>query len=270
MSKQIIITEEQFNKLLNEELGISEEVSNKTLEVFSLLETVINTNKSIGEKNELFNYYNGSLTFDFLNCKVICTVNCYNFFNKEYFDYSKFESNGWSVYLNKNTCFMGVDVPMISGTVVKNVVIDTIQREIEHLYQQIVAGKRFSNEEYYATIATNINSNNKIVKQVAKLIYGTIKSEQDGFVNGLYAFLMSSPGVFSMQSLYKSECWKLYSEMITIYNELDGNQEMLNEFTKYKISKTKVRKSIDALLRKIGRVIIKVKQDKIKKQGWRY
>ena len=51
---------------------------------------------------------------------------------------------------------------------------------------------------------------------------------------------------------------------------MDDNQEMLNEFAKYKISKTKIRKSIDVLLRKIGRVIIKVKQDKIKKQGWRY
>ena len=268
MPKRLILTEEQFNNLINEELGVSNFVIEKTNELFSIIENaLLNCNES--EDFDNYSIKKCTVRFSLLDVNISCSLEFYNYYNREYYDYSNVSSDAWSVYLGKKTCFMGIIVPCISGTIVKNETFDSIQHELEHIYQQVIMKKPFSDSITYAKIKTNMYSENELVNKTARLVYGCIKSEQDGFVNGLYAYLMSLPEFFSMTSLKNSSAWKLYEDMINIYNQYFDNIEFINELKKYNLTINKVNQKINQFIRKIGRVVIKIKQDKYKKQGWK-
>lgn len=267
INKKLILTENQFKQLIKEELGISEEVANMAISVYEQIEN--NKEKDEVESNDYFSKWVSSLKFNFLNCKVNCSITYYNYFSNEYYQYSNIVSTGWSVYVTDKLFFMGIIVPMVSGNIVKDEVIDTIQHELSHIYEQKMMGKQYSQNKVYSSLKTNMYSDNEIVNKAANLVYGCIKSEQDGFVNGLYAYLMSQPELFSIETLKKSECWKLYEKMVSIYNENSNDSEFISELKKYKFTLNKVDKLINNFITKIGRVIVKVKQDKYKKQGFR-
>lgn len=268
MPKKLIITENQFKQLLQEELCISEIVANTTISVYNMIEESAKT-KTDKETNEHFSKWNFPVNFDFFGSKIDCSVTCYNYFSKEYFEYSQITSDGWSVCLSNKLFFMGITVPMVSGQISRQEVMDTIQHELSHIYEQKMMGNAYSNNDAYSLLKTNMGSLNELISKTAKLIYGCIKSEQSGFVNGLYAYLMSQPEIFSMETLKKSDCWKLYEDMISIYNQFSDNPEFVKELKKYKMNLTKIEKLINNFINKIGKVVVKVKQDKFKKQGFR-
>lgn len=164
---------------------------------------------------------------------------------------------------------MGLTIPCVSGTIIKSETIDTIQHELEHIYQQVMMSKMFSDSMSYAKVKTNMCSENELINKTARLVYGCIKSEQDGFVNGLYAYLMSLPEFFSMDSFKKSSTWKLYVEMVNIYNEFINNPNFIIELKKYKLNPQKVEQKINQFVGKIGKVVSKVQKDKYEKQGWK-
>lgn len=268
INKKFILTENQLKQLIKEELGISEEVANMAISVYEQIENKIKEKEDI-ETNDYFSKWSSSLNFNFFNCKVNCSITYYNYFSKDYYQFSKITSTGWSVYVTDKLFFMGIIIPMVSGNIVKDEVIDIIQHELTHIYEQKMMGKPYSKNSIYSLLKANMSSNDEIVNKTANLIYGCIKSEQDGFVNGLYAYLMSQPELFSMETLKKSTCWKLYEKMISIYNELLDNQQFHNELKKYKFNLNKIDKLINNFINKIGKVIIKVQEDKYKKQGFR-
>ena len=164
---------------------------------------------------------------------------------------------------------MGLIIPCISGTIVKKDAMDSIQHELEHLYQQIMMGKIFKDSYKYANIKTNRNSNDEIVRKTAELVYGCIKSEQDGFINGLYAYLMAMPKMVSWETLKETPAWKLYSNIVEIYNLYKDNPLFITELKKYKVNQNKIFKAINNFIKKIGRTYNKVLKDKMEKQGWR-
>lgn len=270
MGKKIILSESQFFSILNEELGISNEIIKKTDEVYSIICDAVKNNKQTAVSFEYYTFNQFSITFEWFNAKVITSVDCYNYINKEMYKFSNVRTDGWSSYADKKYLFMGLVVPCISGTILKEEVKDTIQHELEHLYQQIIMGKPFSNNKIYNMIKTNRNNKeNDVIRNAAQLAYGCIKSEQDGYINGLYSYLMSIPSLFSFSILKKSPVWKLYEEMNNIYEKYKDTPEFLLELKKYKLTHKKIEKSLGNFVRKIGRVVAKVKNDKYEKQGWR-
>ena len=80
---------------------------------------------------------------------------------------------------------------------------------------------------------------------------------------------MAKPEMPSMETIKKSECWILYEKMCSIYNEFCDEQDFIKELKKYKMTPEKVMKLCDNFIKKIGKVLVKVKQDKYKKQGFR-
>lgn len=268
MQKKLTITENQFKQLLNEELGVSEMVADLSMSVYKKIEEEVKIKTDV-ETSDFYSKWNNSLTFDLFGGNVSCSITCYNFFTKEYYEYSGVVSTGWSVYVSDKLFFMGLTIPMISGQIVKSNVIDTIQHELSHLFEQKMMGKKYSDSNIYSFIKTNMESRNVIVSKTAQLMYGCIKSEQDSYVNGLYAYLMAKPEMPSMEIIKKSECWILYEKMCSIYNEFCDEQDFIKELKKYKMTPEKVMKLCDNFIKKIGKVLVKVKQDKYKKQGFR-
>lgn len=269
MVKKLIITESQLKTLINEELGISSDIIKKTNEIFTFIENGISNNKENVKKFDNYSINKFSVKFDFFDTIVNCSVECYNYYTKEYYEYSNIDTSAWSVYTGKRFSFMGIIVPCISGKIVKEETMDSLQHELEHLYQQVMMKKPFSNKEIYAQLKTDRYSEDEIIRKTANLVYGCLVSEQDGFVNGLYSYLMSLPIFFSMEALKESSTWELYSEMVSTFNEFKNNQKFIDELKHYKFTKNKVVQSLNRFITKIGKVIVKVQQDKYKKQGWR-
>ena len=102
------------------------------------------------------------------------------------------------------------------------------------------------------------------------MFYACIKSEQDGFINGLYSYLMLQPWYYDEGHLHNSGAWKLYSESVETYLKYNNMPAFKDELKQYKLTQNKVCKMLNSFVRKIGKVVIKVKHDKISKQGYRF
>jgi len=266
---KILITESQFKKILQEELGISDEIAKKTNEFFDILKKDISENMEIFEKEKFFSSYNGYLKYDLLGINVGISYKVINYYTKEYYDKFGVEAEGWSSF-DKRYCVIGLFIPCVSGTIIKTEVMDTIQHEFEHIYQQYLIGGNFPDSSVYSKVITNMSDNNDFISKVAKLVYGCTKNEQDGYINGMYAYVMALPEVFTYDNLKKTPCYKIYNEIVDIYNELSDNENFEKELKKYNLTKNLILKNINNFGRKIARTYAKIQKDKIIKQGFRF
>lgn len=171
MGKKIIITEEQFRQILNEELGIAKVVTDASREL----------------KNELFKRINYSNSGEFEFHDINVKYNVYSFVDDEEFlmwydtNYDQYV-NGYS-FVNKTLTLtiikIGVDYNVASLN-------DTIQHELEHYYQTKMAGHDFSNDSYNNAYS-KLEDYNAYIQNVSIIEYYSSHVEIDAFVNGAYA-----------------------------------------------------------------------------------
>ena len=203
----------ELNRVIAEELGISRIVWTVSNKIYSLIEKSFRENyptqkeeKSDGVwmiRND-FEYY-----FPNVEKEITIRYEIVNFKNAQHMDLyaasCDIRNDGYSMaqfFKNIDKRKKGVlDFGTIavygvaiSGTIQKNALMDTIQHEVEHLYQQIMMGKEFG-DEGIGVITNSLSSKNKFVKTVALFLYMSLKSEQEGFANGLYAYCRQSPTV---------------------------------------------------------------------------
>lgn len=264
---------EELRKVIKEELGISDKVTEISKMLFSEIMDRIPTVEE-KEKNDVMIKKEFSLTFSVDGAKINCGVAYRNFLSK---DFSKiyntsYITDGSSVRISNKIFFCFINVFAVCGTLNKEKAMETIQHEVEHIFQQIRTGHSFGGDQLYGKIKTDMESGYKNRSKVARLLYYTLKPEQEGFINGLYAFLMDSMEPYTEELLKKSETWGNYLFSKNTLKEIKENPELktiFNEyFNDYGITIGKIETELDNLLHRIGRVVIKVKQDKAK-QGWR-
>ena len=147
--------------------------------------------------------------------------------------------------------------------------MDTIQHEIEHIYQQIMSNKRIpGDDDRYAKMRTDFESNNEDRKTVGRLVYLCYTSEQDAFINGTYAWCMTNDATtepYSYRNIKNCPAGKLYLEMKDLYEVVFNNMEMKKIITtEYGLNNEKVMFSIKDFGRKLGKVLVKVNKDKSK------
>lgn len=263
-----IITEKQFSSLSEEEAGIMDEIKDTTQEVYDIIKEKIKSIDVVDEKYNNYTFTSFKIEFYFFGSKVSCSVDCYNYFIKEYYTYSNLDLDEWSLYLGKHFSLMGLVVPCIKGVIVEPDVKNTIQHELESLCGQIMLERILNDYEDYVQIKTNIISDNELVSKTAELIYECIKTEKKNYMNGLYAYLMSLPKMVSFDVLKTSPTWKSYVKMVKTFNLFKDNPLFIEELKKYKTTRKKIAKVIDHFIRKIARVYNKVVIDKMEKQGW--
>lgn len=260
---KIVINEEQFKTVLQEELGISEIVYNISLNIY---DNIVNTlADSIKEKHEFVTIKTNKFKYVSEEFKIDVS---YKFYNYNESDLQQAHKNGWSVDLGKNRYLMFIELFGVSGTINKENAMDVIQHEVEHIYQQYKAKKPFGDNAFYAKIKTNLESNNDDKRMVARLIYGCVLSEQEGYLNGLYSYLMALWRPYNFGDVQNSDCWQLYNEMLSCYDKLKNNPELTQYLSEYNLSMKKIESNINRFINKIGRVVCKVKKDKYL-QGWR-
>lgn len=263
------LTEENIKKIINEELGIALEVNNCSKEIF--LSIVDDIKKQPVEKNELCTVTNGIVKaiVNDVNFQVNYTYR--NFFSKDFIENIDIDilTSGGSAFVNKNLIICYVNLIGINGNINKLEAINTIQHEVEHIYQEIKSNQRIpKNDKKYAKMRTDLEYGDEKHKKVAKLFYLCLKSEQEAFINGTYAWCMcddiKSPP-YTYKEIINSPAGKLYIELKDLYLELIDDNEMFSILkNEYKLSLIEIEKSIKQFLKRLGKVLIKINNDKLK------
>lgn len=270
---KIIINEEQLKIVIKEELGILQDIHDEAIRIYNSIISDLPNREKIKHENNNIVYQKGRVKANVIGHEFNLNY-CYrNFINKETIDEIGEENlvTGNSAYLGKYNVLCTVNFYGINGSIVKSKALEIIQHELEHILQEFRAQKTIPNNMFYAKMRTDMESPNENRKKIGRLIYGCLKSEQEGFVNGLYSYCMvddfQTPP-YSYDNIGKSETGKLYNEIIGYFNELKNNIEMQVILKEYRWSIKKIEKHINNFIKRIGRVLIKVNKDKFEK-GWR-
>lgn len=266
------LNESLLKKLITEELGISKAIADKTEEVYAMLEDDISSNNQNKRKGNWWSVQEGSFSFKLMGVKVYVSYTCtdYNSDDSDAANVFGTQQEASSVMTDSGSAFMFLNITSVNGKINSESAKDGIQHELEHIYQQTMSGGRFNDSEAYSEIVTMMRFGDEFERKVGRLLYGCVRSEQDGFVNGMYAYMMSIPGPFKLEVMKDTECAKLYDEMVSIYNEIGNTEEFSETIRKFGYTTKKIDKKITAFAKKIARVISKVQKDKMSKQGLRF
>lgn len=266
---------EHLNTLIFEELTISGEVQRETNNVWKEILNIlpnINTNVLDGYDSVYYGNYNFFITV--YGEKIYMYINIYNFLTKNSFENNKDKIN----YLNASSMYEGrmkwitLTIPMISGNIIMEPDIkDSLQHELEHIFQGKHGSKNILlGDGEYAKARNLLYSADDDISNLALIIYLGNTSEQDAYINGLYAYLMAQeePMVKIKWDIVKSsEAYILLMRIKTIIEKLESPCDDLKEkcvnyfkLTPYKM--LKLGKKVEfRLTRKIGKVIAKYYKD---------
>lgn len=296
--------DEDINKILNEELGISDEVVNVTNLIFDKIikeyknkkyKNIIPHGKGIYEYQGYFietNVFGHNLTIEY---------SIFNF-NDRICREEYIAKNG-NGYLNagSNFRYLGngenrklitnkimVVLEAISGNVINEEnALDSTQHEIEHIFQQSSMDKEFGNLNLYRQVSSNLYSKDKFKHNVALVLYMSFKSEIEGYANGLYAYVkqrLKENPINVNQIFRESAAYEKLQQMYTAKNFINANindKRMDAAFYPYRftnIKKEKIGKIMDLtireMVRRFGRALIKARKDSIaqgvRTEGIRY
>ena len=217
--------ERDLREVINEELGVATEVTILKNKVYNEIENALKNTKSdiiddgTGLKEGYFNInaFGKDLTVFF---------HCYNFRDRQYKekylkkygitdDYDATSSHIYKKVAGENRLIINkisITLDSVNGTIQnKPQVMDSIQHELEHIYQQTKMGKSFGNDNFYNAVTTNMYSKNDYLRHLSNLLYMNNKSEIEGYANGLYAFITGTEngGELDYKPLYfKSSAYK--------------------------------------------------------------
>lgn len=267
--KIVKLTERGLKEIIKEELGISFELSKIALNVYN---DIISNIESVDGDN------NGSCIIKRGN--VNCAIRDINFdityTYRNFFDFNIANSigqnqltGGYSCFLNKNFILCNIDILAISGNINKKMALYTIQHELEHIYQEILSNKRIPGDDMlYAKMRTDMECGNELRYYASRLVYCCFKSEQEGFINGTYAWCMADDiktEPYNYNTIKDSPVGLLYDEMKTLYDKATIDDELQTILKNdYNLSLNDIYLMIRNLGKRIGRLLIKVNNDKSK------
>ena len=267
----------EINEAINEEMGIASEVREESDRTVEKIKSIIAGNV---EKGDIVSP--GILKSDFSYVDTIMgktfriSVTYYNFLQRKTFEENikNIWYNGANITNNdRKVFFLNIRCYGISGTVDTASMADSIYHELSHLFQGLSGNKEAIDfDEKYSTAAVKMFSANAAERNVARLYYFSRRFEGDGYVNGLYGYLKNSaspiPSYAELEKTEEFTAIKEFRETITTVSEGIKNPEY-DAFCKknFGITINKLLKiaftSYYRFMRNLGRILIKVRQDKI-------
>lgn len=199
MSKNLLIEEElknEINDLIIEELTVNDEVLDNSKIVEDYILKNIKGKDSYGFANgggkRILNF---SLKLFDNSLKVNFQVTNFNFKDKQYFkEYNEKYSTDLecsSVYnmIGKRAiCLCFINYLSIGFKPLAKFYED-VYHEINHLFQQHMEKHTYSDSTKYASISTNIYSEDEIEHNSAEIVYLSTAYEQDSYVSSVYNFV---------------------------------------------------------------------------------
>ena len=185
-------------RVLNEELGINQEVYDASNQVFELIQTDLKKHNIHGIK---LNTVNGKVYSNMVECfihsKKVNILYKFYYFDTEN-DYLAYKKKNPSITQaetnvtdNADEFLIKVNYVVYDG-VLNDMLFDQMQHELNHAFQQIISGKKYT----YGKVRQHIQKipkallNDKEIRCANFILYMSRNFEQDGFANGLYSSLM--------------------------------------------------------------------------------
>lgn len=262
-----VVLEDKVNKIINEELGIADEVSNLTNIIEKKLMNLI--------KN---NVYENNFTVKTKFSELSVEYALKDFENEN-------EANMWIVYGRGNDGYsyrnntLYISIVSINGNIDYNGLADTIQHECTHYWEMKSMGKDLYNSNYQDVI-NGIRDRNEYVSMTYSVIYYSHKNELNAFVSGAYASAMRKKRQYRNYKEFIidngiSEPYNELKDAIDRMSNIDIEHDILFEFAANKIGcdknylaefiKNTAEFGMDYLLKRVGKAYtLYLKNSKIK------
>lgn len=254
----------EIRNKINEELGVSDIVSEASN---SILFLIIKHNKTLPRNN----FKTGNFKYLFQGKTINVSYDLYYVENKKN-AYATVPSNkAFSRKIDKTTYILKTSVVYIKEI---NEYIDyngSIQHEMEHIYQMIKSGtpllKKQNSINFYQIANQIIRNGDLYRKIVGTVIYYACKFEKDAFVNGIYKQIIDNPYSNPYEILKQTTTYQNIQVINKYVIETNVYQSKYEEivskyFNKnYKWFYNLTNKVVKEYINKIGKVLMKAKQD---------
>lgn len=253
---------------IEEELGISDEVTRYAEEVSDLVLRNIQTQPKIKVVNGL-----QTNTFRFKQRLFDTDVNFEiknNYFSdvKFFMQYRKNHRPQPNKYKHDSNTIR-IEVDYVNGWHDHERLEGAIQHELEHLFQDFKKGYHREETIQYNTASANYSNKNETIRLVSQIIYFSEGREIYAFANQAYQMLMEE-GIDPRDAIKNTNLYKGYSVLKngeTFLMEHSGDKGINLLLSKFDTNNARLLKhcqwAIDEYAKYIGRVIVKVEKDKL-------
>ena len=264
----------EISRLITEEYGVNRLVSEGQKTISDIVRKQLENEQLKQNKDGVYYKEYNFPTNVFFGVKLNMFFIIYYFENiEDYYNNSdKYAYNEKTKYNSvDNTYNIIIKSISINGNLKKDSFEDTIQHELEHVFQMYMSNKNalFKNKDLYEKIVFYINNDDSIddfSKKVAYALYICFKPEQDAIINGLDASLEYGYIDKVKHDLYKSYAYEMLlnlKETIKEIEEIDDEFDIksMNIKVYFNMGKDKVlhllKQAESAFVRKIGRIVYK-------------
>lgn len=200
------------------------------------------------------------------------------------FIFNKFFKINWTVFdldIIDNTSFsfganvdfengkINLNIPKIYGDLDWSFLRDSLQHEIEHIYQRFKRGddSNFNHNDkklYDTAVILSMNCKSQIYRDLGNAVYLMFNAEQDAYVNGMYsAMKIETDPKLKQEIYYRSDAYRQFSflndyliRLQTINNEKDIKElekglKVLHKNMDW--LKDNIKKAIKRFIKKIGK-----------------
>lgn len=260
-----------IDKLISEELGISNEVKKVINGIYDMIKSLLRDCPKETIKEGLIWKKSGTIEYNIFGDDYSIIFTVFNFLNEGVYENCAENIIPYSsVLISKK--IIEINSISISGVIDESTFSDSMQHEIEHLFQIKMQGKPlFFNNGLYDKAIKNIrsNENNGWISRLSTIIYYTRNEEHDAFVNGLYAQLIRNDAFYkSKEIIRKSDAYKISSILKVYEKELIDNfddedfiksAKFFNKSRKWFISQCDI--GVKKIIKKIMKVAAKAEKD---------
>lgn len=258
---------ETIDLFINEELGIADDVAKATNDIKKLILTDLKNAQKRQVSEGVWERSN-TVTCNLFGMNVSIEYIHYNFrdYDTYYSNADEFYFGGESSFTNKR---IFLKILSISGEIQENTFGDTIQHEVEHLYQASMQNKPLLQNNSLYDKARDDKSRNEWRFKLKQIVYYTRNEEQDAFVNGLYAQLISPDALYQKQQIIKSSNpYKIAALLKSLEKNIaenENNQELIDAAKYYrrpvKWFITQCNIGSRKILKKMMKVVAKANKD---------
>lgn len=277
---------ETFNEVLqrlNEDRTISSVVKNTMWEIERILKEQISSSKTQPCKFNYVTFKEGNFRLNLFEKNVVFKWKYYSFPNgilKRSLNIGS--DNGSLNVINENNYEINFIIKAIQGNADLSRSLETIQHELEHLWEILNYGKSYTDNDLYGFSQTLMDSTNTYEIYVGCILYLSRKWEQRAYANGVYSYLMKHPERdLARENIKETQLYKgllFLKESLAKIKNLGEDGWFNSPYTKsisyklktqYKTNYNKLIKigenAVNDITRILGRTLSKVEDD-IKKE----
>ena len=191
------------------------------------------------------------------------------------FVFNKFFNINWTVYdldaLDDSSCQFGaivdfekskinLDIPKVYGDLDWGFLRDSLQHEIEHIYQRFKRGDdaNFNDNDkrlYDNAVMLSMNKQSNVYRELGRAVYLMFRAEQDAYVNGMYSAMKTESDPKLKQTIYyRSDAYRQFSFLNDYLAKLQVIDDE-NDIRELECGLKILHKNVDWLKRNIGKAL---------------